>query len=50
MLAFHVADGGAVSTLEHRLAELDPLAARRASLHNNHGLLLERVLTANNKI
>jgi hypothetical protein len=50
VLALDVADGGAVATLEHRLAELDALAARAATLHHHNCLLLESVLPENKKI
>ena len=50
VLAFDVTDGSAVPTLEHRLSELDPLSARTATLHNHNCLLLEGVLTGNDKI
>ena len=43
MLALDVANGGAVSALEHRLPELDPLSARAATLDHHDCLLLESV-------
>jgi hypothetical protein len=44
-----VADGRTVATLQHRLAELDPLAAGAAAFNDREGLLLEDMLPENKK-
>ena len=44
VFALDVADSSTVATFQDGLAEFDSLATWTATLHNDHGLLLESVL------